>query len=197
MESDNNEDEGSQGDSEDNGEEGSDEGSQEGSDEGEEVEGEEVEDVSGEEVSGDEEGDWSDEEESEMEVEEKVESEIGSSDLESEEEGDPHGFMYAHNLDTYKRSKRERIEESNANKDSKEVFKEKFRKKEKKGGGESNKQKLKHKPFMMVQSKKIKTLNQQYETTKSRLKKMKVQLGKFKKNTKQKIDSKKKNMRLR
>jgi len=45
---------------------------------------------------------------------------IASSELEesSENEGNPHGFVWAHNLDTFKRSKKDRLDEQRQAKDS-------------------------------------------------------------------------------
>ena len=61
--------------------------------------------------------------------------------------------------------------------------KDKFKKKEsKKKGGDTNKKKLKHKPFSMVKQKKLKSINDKLENTKTKLKKLRVQLGKYKKN---------------
>lgn len=75
------------------------------------------------------------------------------------EEDNPHGFVYSHNLDTFKRSKRERIEQQikdrEANRDD---HKDKFKKRDKKKGGKTNKQNLKNKPFMMVKPKKMDAL---------------------------------------
>ena len=111
---------------------------------------------------------------------------INSSDMESgssddSEDDNPHGFVEAGKLDTFKRNKRDRIAQQIAEKD-KNAIKEQFKKKSKKKGGETNKKKLKHKPFMMVKQKKIKTMDMQLEKTKHKIKRINIQLGKFKKN---------------
>lgn len=68
---------------------------------------------------------------------------------------------------------------------NREEHREKYKKKkEKKKGGITNKAKLKNKPFMMVKQKKMQTMNERFENTKTKLKRLKVQLGKYKKNQK-------------
>lgn len=47
----------------------------------------------------------------------------------------------------------------------------------------------------MVKQKKIKTMNDKFENTKTKIKKLRVQLGKFKKNQKSKFEAKKKRLR--
>ena len=79
---------------------------------------------------------------------------VNSSDLEedSDEQANPHGFVFAHNLDTFRRSKKERLEKQlKEREDNKDDHKAKFKKNhDKKKGGDTNKKKLKHKPFAMV-----------------------------------------------
>jgi hypothetical protein len=88
---------------------------------------------------------------------------IGSSELEGNSDSDdvdrnPHGFVYSHYLDTYRKSKREKIEQQMKDReDNRDEHKKKFQKKhDKKKGGETNKKKLKHKPFSMLKQKKLK-----------------------------------------
>lgn len=50
---------------------------------------------------------------------------------------------------------------------------------------------LKNKPFAMLKPKKLTSIHDRYQTTKSKLKGLKVQLGKYKKTTKSKIESRK------
>ena len=112
--------------------------------------------------------------------------------MEDEDAENPHGFVYSHNLDTYKRTKRERLTEQKLTKD-KDAFRDQFKKKrERKRGGKTNKEKLKNKPFMMLKAKKIEGLMGRYERNKTKIRRIKVQLGKFKKNQKEKIGAKKK-----
>lgn len=143
-----------------------------------------------------------DEEEGEEDVSEKAESEksdsfqdvnSGDEELSSEEEGNPHGFVYSNQLDTFKRSKRERIAASKLESEAtKDAHRAQFKRRDKKGGGESNKVKVKNKPFNMVKQKKLDTIHDRFTTTKSKLKSLKVQLGKYKKTQKSKIESRKK-----
>ncbi len=71
------------------------------------------------------------------------------------------------------------------------------KKRDKKGGGSTNKKKLKNKPFSMIKRKKIDSMNEKFENTKTKLKKLKVQLGKYKKTQKDKFEAKKKRLRIR
>ena len=81
--------------------------------------------------------------------------------------------------------------------ENKSDHKDKFKKKkDKKKGGDTNKKKLKHKPFSMVKQKKLKSINDKLENTKTKLKKLRVQLGKYKKNQKSKFEAKKKRLRM-
>jgi len=51
----------------------------------------------------------------------------------------PHGFAFAHQLDTMKRNKKERIEEmKEENEKNKDEHRDKFKRKDKKGGGTTN-----------------------------------------------------------
>lgn len=64
-----------------------------------------------------------------------------------------------------------------------DAHREKYKKKrDKKKGGSTNKKKLKNKPFSMIKRKKIDSMNERFENTKTKLKRLKVQLGKYKKN---------------
>ena len=89
-----------------------------------------------------------DDEESEQEPIEDEESsqnlsDIGSSQLEvdSDDEPDnPHGFVYARNLDTFKKSKREKIEiQMKEREETKDERKAQYKKRDKKKGGKTNK----------------------------------------------------------
>ena len=42
---------------------------------------------------------------------------VDSSELEEEDEENPHGFVWAHQLDTFKKSKRDRLEEQRQSRD--------------------------------------------------------------------------------
>ena len=76
--------------------------------------------------------------------------------------------------------------------ENKDEHTEKFKKRQdKKKGGKTNKQKLKSKPFSMLKPKKLQSISERFQTTKSKLKGLRVQLGKYKKSTKSRIESRK------
>lgn len=108
---------------------------------------------------------------------------LDSEELEgSSEDDNPHGFVYSHHLDTFKRSKRERLAEQLKDKETNRAeHKQQFKKRDKKRGGKTNKQNLKNKPFNMVKPKKLDSIHDRFQTTKSKLKSLHVQLGKYKK----------------
>ncbi len=65
-------------------------------------------------------------------------------ELEQAEEENPHGFVYAHTLDTFRKSKQEKIEALKKGQD-KDAHREKYKKKrDKKKGGDTNSKKLKN-----------------------------------------------------
>ena len=89
------------------------------------------------------------------ELQAKVDYENLSSDFYShssdEQDLNPHGFTFGHQLDTMRRNKKERIEELKQEQEANhESHREKFKRKDRKGGGSTNKDKLKHKPMQMV-----------------------------------------------
>ena len=120
-------------------------------------------------------------------------SDIGSSQLEEDSDempDNPHGFVYAQNLDTFKKTKREKIEsQMKEREETKDERKAQYKKRDKKKGGKTNKQNLKNKPFNMVKPKKLESIADRFQSTKSKLKSIRVQLGKFKKTQKSKIDN--------
>ena len=79
--------------------------------------------------------------------------------------------------------------------DRKDDHKQQFKKRDKKKGGKTNKMNLKNKPFSMVKPKKLESIQDRFQSTKSKLKRLRAQLGKFKKNQKGKIESKLKKYR--
>jgi hypothetical protein len=124
--------------------------------------------------------------------------EIDSDMLEESEDSDanPHGFVYSHQLDTFRRSKREKIEQQMKEREqNRDEHKQSFKKRDKKKGGKTNKQNIKNKPFAMLKPKKLESIHDRFQTTKSKLKSLKVQLGKYKKTQKSKIESRKKRFR--
>ena len=74
----------------------------------------------------------------------------------------PHGFMFSNMLDTYSKTKRERIEDlREQKKEGRDEHRDRFKHKANKGGGNgmTNKVKAKNKPMMMVRKKKIQKLH--------------------------------------
>lgn len=73
-----------------------------------------------------------------------------------------HGFVFAHNLNTYKLSKKERVEElrieKEGNKDNRRPEQKKRDKKRQRKHGKTNVEKLKNKPMAMILPKKVKDL---------------------------------------
>lgn len=121
-------------------------------------------------------------------------SEIRSSELESDsdensEESDenPHGFVFAHNLDTYRKSKKERNESLILEKDGKKGFEHKKRDRKNKNAGSTNEAKKRHKPFNMLLPKRIQEQNLKRDEIRGKLKRKdgsKIkQLGHWNKNT--------------
>lgn len=105
-------------------------------------------------------------------IEELLEGYSSFEDDESEEEN-PHGFVNSEDLGKFRKSKRERrIEEKELKKN--EVKEKKYHRKEK-GGGESNQEKMKHKPYSMVRPKKQKQAS--LKNVKQKIKDIKNQLG--------------------
>ena len=164
---------------------------------------EELEDDDEEAEASDEESEDSESESEEVASEEEEKSDdledLDSEELEgSSEEDNPHGFVYSHHLDTFKRSKRERLAEQLKDKEvNRAEHKQQFKKRDKKRGGKTNQQNLKNKPFNMVKPKKLDSIHDRFQTTKSKLKSLHVQLGKYKKTQKSKIESRRKRFKQR
>jgi len=135
-----------------------------------------------------------DEEKESKESSEEIDYSQEIADLEGSGNENEHGFMYAHNLDTYRLSRTERLAKQEKEYDHdahREQFKSKRREKK---GGETNTQKLKNKPFNMLLPKKVKMHHEKRDAQKG----IKVfdnqQRGHFKKHQAQKIDSKKRKL---
>lgn len=107
-----------------------------------------------------------------------------------------HGFMYAADLDTYRLNKRERVEKVEREKElnGKKVFESSAAKRRnKKDNGSTNVEKLKNKPMNMLLPKKAVARAEKRDGKLRSVRKSEMkQLGHFKKNQKQRIDSKKK-----
>ena len=107
----------------------------------------------------------------------------------------PHGFVYAEMIDTYKEKKNERLARERAEREmNKDEYRQSFKRGNKKGGGTSNLAKLKNKPFNMVLPKKASSMREKRDGKVMKKKKMN-QLGSYNKRTKDKIESKKRRMK--
>ena len=113
----------------------------------------------------------------------------------SDEPENQHGFVYAHNLNTYKLSKKERIEEQNKEGDDGERkgYQRKRDKKKLSKAGKTNIEQRKNKPMSMVLPKKVKAIKlaRDKAARKVPIKKGGLQLGHFRKHTKQRLEAKK------
>lgn len=58
--------------------------------------------------------------------------------------------------------------------ENKADHKDKYKKRDKKGGGKTNKQKLKNKPFSMLKPKKLESIQDRFQSTKSKLKRLRA-----------------------
>lgn len=75
---------------------------------------------------------------------------FNSEESSDEDKAKKHGFVYSHHLDTYRGTKKERVQAAQDNFD-RDAHRDKYkRKRDEKKGGKSNIEKLKSKPFMMV-----------------------------------------------
>lgn len=103
----------------------------------------------------------------------------------------PHGFMFANMLETFSKSRKDRIEEMREEFD-KQAHRDKFKKKKQsKSIGKSERVHQKNKPFMMMKKKKIINLREKMSNNKPTKNRQKRQLGHFKKQTQQRLEAKK------
>lgn len=94
---------------------------------------------------------------------------------EDDEQENVHGFVNPDKLLSYKKRYREKIEELRNQQKEKYTHNRKD-----KAGGKTNKEKLKNKPLMMVLNKKKRESKIKDESINKKIKKMKQQLGRFK-----------------
>ena len=128
----------------------------------------------------------------------EIPSDIDTSELD-ELEADEHardhqqGFVYAHDLDTYRMTKREKKDAMVDNpKEKKKFLSSAAKRREKSNSGTTNVEKLKNKPMAMLLPKKAKKRADKRDGKLRVIRKSDLkQLGHFKKNQKQRIDSKK------
>ena len=151
-------------------------------------EGEELEDIEGEEFEDDEdenegEKDIPDNENEKINIDIDNEDEIviSSNELksnESEDDDQPniHGFVDPGDLLTY----RKRYNEKKDQLKNEEKVEYKHQRSKHKGGGTTNKEKLKNKPLMMVVPKKRREAKIKLESMNKKIKKIKQQMGRFK-----------------
>lgn len=119
-------------------------------------------------------------------------SEYDSDELDRDNTANPHGFVYGSMLETFSKTRRERIDEMRAAKDH-DAHRAKFKKKaQSKNIGKSQKMNQKNKPFMMMKQKKIRDNATRIYDQKLNQKKVRVkQLGHFRKATQQRLQAKK------
>mmetsp|Transcript_16553 Transcript_16553/g.28154 ORF Transcript_16553/g.28154 Transcript_16553/m.28154 type:complete len:239 (+) Transcript_16553:1819-2535(+) len=115
-----------------------------------------------------------------------------SDELNRDTTANPHGFVFANMLNTFQKSRKDRIDEMREQID-KTSFRDKFKKKKNsKQIGKSERVHQKNKPFMMVKKKKIDELRQSMRPLNKKKTRQKQFLGHFKRATAQRIESKKK-----
>jgi hypothetical protein len=154
-----------------------DEGDEEVEEEGEGAE-EKKEEAKKATVSGEEKKEAADNKEEMEEPENEEEMVDEDVELESDEDNDNQGFVNIDDIDTFKKPKKERIKDA-----MKLQVKEKHghRKKEKRGST-TNTQKLKNKPYMMVQpKKKNEELRAKYKSVKERIRDLQKKSSKIRK----------------
>lgn len=118
-------------------------------------------------------------------------SEYDSDQLDPDTTANPHGFMYAHMLQTWQKSRRDRILEMKEERDTK-AHRDKYKKKQSsKAIGKSEKVHAKNKPIMMVKHKKIAELRDAIKPLNKRKDRTRTFMGHFRKATKQRLDAKK------
>jgi len=122
------------------------------------------------------------------------EDEYDSDELDQNNTENPHGFVYANMLETFSKSKTDRLEELREAKDAEamKAHRDKFKKKRStKKIGKSEKVHQKNKPFMMVKQKKIRNLKDQMKPLNQRKDRTRKFIGHFSKSKSQKIESRK------
>ena len=129
------------------------------------------------------------------ENEESEEIELDEDDLEQEEdeEGEnAHGFIEPEQLETYVKTRRENLDELRNRGEQKEKYKLNHKRK-REDVGKTNKEKLKNKPMsMLVPKKRLQSKINSDKVTQlnKRIRNLKQQFGKFKKNLKSKFNNK-------
>jgi protein SDA1 len=104
------------------------------------------------------------------------------SDSDDYVDSNPHNFLDGSLLNTFKKSKYEKMAETYVTREEKiKLKKQKAKDRHKKDGkSKTNKEKLKNKPISMVMPKKLKGIHSNYRSTKERIKELKTKLGKIK-----------------
>lgn len=110
--------------------------------------------------------------------------EYDSDELDNHTTENPHGFVYGNMLETFSKSKKDRLEEMREARDAEalKAHRDKFKKKRNtKKIGKSEKVHQKNKPFMMVKQKKIRDLKDQMKPLNQRKDRTKRFIGHFSK----------------
>ena len=102
------------------------------------------------------------------------------SDSDEYESANPHNFLDGASLNTFKKSKYQKLAETYVSREEKvKMKKEKARAKhDKTGKSKTNKEKIKNKPMSMMMPKKLRGIQGNYRSTGERLKELKYKLGK-------------------
>ena len=101
--------------------------------------------------------------------------ELKSRSSDTEDENGPHGFIDPASINTYRKKFNEKKDQL------KNQEKEEYsHQRKQKGGGKTNKEKLKNKPLMMIIPKKRKQVQEKLTSMNKKIKNLKVQLGRFK-----------------
>lgn len=122
-------------------------------------------------------------------------SDYDQDQLDPNSTANPHGFMYSNMLDTFSKSRRDRIDDLKQLKaEQYEEHRDRFKRKQNKNLNKklpkSEKVHQKNKPFMMVKKKKIEKLRESIKTINTKKRADKRQMGHFRKATKQRIEAK-------
>ena len=122
-------------------------------------------------------------------------SQYDSDELDQDNNENPHGFVYSNMLDTFQKSRRDRIEDLRAQKEENhDEHRSRFKRKANKNQGKIGKSERVHqknKPFMMVKKKKIQKLQESISSINRKKRRDKRFMGHFRKATKQRLEARK------
>jgi hypothetical protein len=120
-------------------------------------------------------------------------SDLDDSNINHSDEENPHGFLNGGKLNTFKKNKRERLEEARKNDDKKgrrDELKKERRPDKKPGLGKTQKENLKMKPLSMVMPKKTRAKKRTFISFKEQLKRNTLNIRKKEKQGKLRVHKK-------